>query len=105
MSKILKKDGIFISITFAQPHFRKPIYAESKYDWSIKYNTFGETFHFFFYTMQKGEQLCEVDKKLGSDYAEKKLHQSHDDVHFLTDSEDEDFLLKNVSTDLNKDNS
>ena len=104
VTNLLKKDGIFISITFAQPHFRKPVYAKAKYNWSIKYHTFGEIFHFFFYIMHKGEMLSEADNKMGIDYDSKKTHNVHYEVQFrFTDSEDEDFLLKNI--DLNKENS
>lgn len=57
ISKILKPNGLFISITFAQPHFRVPIYANHDYNWSIKEFTIGETFHYFVYVMKKGEKL------------------------------------------------
>ena len=53
--------------------------------------------------MQKGEMLSEADNKMGIDYDSKKTHNVRYEVQFLTDSEDEDFLLKNI--DLNKENS
>jgi len=46
----LKPKGKFISITFAQPHFRKKFYENY---WSIcEQQTFGHGFHFYFYTMR-----------------------------------------------------
>ncbi|CAF0712501.1 unnamed protein product [Brachionus calyciflorus] len=62
VSKILKDGGVFLSITFAQPHFRKPMYAQGKYNWSIELFTIGETFHYFVYVMKKGGKLNENDK-------------------------------------------
>ena len=64
VSQILKKGGRFISVTFSQPHFRKPFLAKSCYDWSISMQTFGDSFHYFFYVMEKGREMCEVDKML-----------------------------------------
>ncbi|CAL8148042.1 unnamed protein product [Orchesella dallaii] len=49
VSRILKPDGKFISITFAQPHFRKKFY--SKFWADCKLDTFGTGFHFYFYRM------------------------------------------------------
>lgn len=66
VSKILKKGGIFISITFAQPHFRKQLYAHDKFNWSIKLYTVGDTFHYFIYVMKIGEKLSDIDKELNS---------------------------------------
>ncbi len=100
VSRILKPDGIFISITFCQPHFRKPLYAKDTYGWSIECQTIGETFHFFFYVMRKGQKLSTADIALSLEYEERLRRSNAGDVHFLTDSEDEDFLLK--SCELNK---
>ena len=96
-------DGLFISVTFAQPHFRKPIYAKTKYNWSIEYHTFGETFHFFFYLMTKGKQLSKADEHLAIDFNNKQHSDTIKNVNHLSDSEDEDCLLKNIN--LNKEDS
>lgn len=55
---------MFLSITFAQPHFRKPIYAKEKYNWSIEEFRIGDMFHYFVYAMVKGGELSEADKNL-----------------------------------------
>jgi len=48
VSRVLKKQGKFLSITFAQPHFRSRFYKQF---WSnCKISTFGSGFHYYFYT-------------------------------------------------------
>ena len=89
----MKKNGKFISITFAQPHFRKLIYAKDKYDWSISQFTIGETFHYFVYVMTKGEKMSENDKKF---YCRKDINAKIDDVNclLLEENYDENYLFK-----------
>ncbi|XP_041030866.1 EEF1A lysine methyltransferase 4 isoform X1 [Carcharodon carcharias] len=89
ISRILRKGGRFISITFAQPHFRKQLYAKRDYRWSIKHQTYGTDFHYHFYTMTKGENLSSGDQELEDKYlqrAEPKV------TAYLQISEDEDYL-------------
>ena len=57
ISRVLKKQGRFLSLTFAQPHFRSPFYAQEKYDWSVDHETFGSGFHYFCFIMTKGRPL------------------------------------------------
>lgn len=52
--RVLKKDGIFISISFGQPHFRRPLYGAEEFTWSVEWKTFGDGFHYFFYILKKG---------------------------------------------------
>lgn len=51
-------------MTFSQPHFRKPFLAKSQYNWSISVQTFGDSFHFFFYVMEKDKPMSDDDKKI-----------------------------------------
>ncbi|MCI17514.1 methyltransferase-like protein 13, partial [Trifolium medium] len=51
--RVLKENGTFISITFGQPHFRRPIFNAPEFSWSVEYTTFGETFHYFVYVLKK----------------------------------------------------
>uniref|UniRef100_A0A7N2RDK6 Methyltransferase domain-containing protein n=1 Tax=Quercus lobata TaxID=97700 RepID=A0A7N2RDK6_QUELO len=51
--RVLKPDGIFISISFGQPHFRRPLFDSPKFTWSVEWNTFGDAFHYFFYVLKK----------------------------------------------------
>ena len=36
-----------------QPHFRRPLFMDPKFNWSMEYNTFGDGFHYFFYILRK----------------------------------------------------
>ncbi|KEH30388.1 putative endothelin-converting enzyme 1 [Medicago truncatula] len=59
--RVLKPDGIFISITFGQPHFRRPIFNAPDFSWSVEWTTFGETFHYFVYVLKKGQRSSHED--------------------------------------------
>ncbi|GAQ87323.1 S-adenosyl-L-methionine dependent methyltransferases [Klebsormidium nitens] len=54
--RVLAPHGLFVSITFGQPHFRRRLFESPAYSWVTAYSTFGETFHYFFYTLRKGTQ-------------------------------------------------
>ncbi|UJR07715.1 hypothetical protein I4U23_012000 [Adineta vaga] len=59
--------GRFISISFQQPHFRRPFLAKQKYQWSIEVHSVtdgNESVEYFVYVMTKGEQLNEEDRLL-----------------------------------------
>ncbi|XP_072297517.1 EEF1A lysine methyltransferase 4 [Eucyclogobius newberryi] len=64
ISRCLKPGGRFISITFANPFFRKRLYARTEYNWSIKDYTYGDGFEYYMYVLTKGEQLCAEDAAL-----------------------------------------
>ena len=51
---MLKASGVFLSITFAQPHFRRPFLLAERYAWGMEVASFGEGFHYFVYSMRKG---------------------------------------------------
>ena len=52
--RVLKRDGLFIQISFAQPHFRRRYLERPQhYGWSFAVHTFGTGFGYFFYTMRK----------------------------------------------------
>ena len=51
---MLKADGVFLSVTFAQPHFRRPLLLAERYSWGMEVASFGEGFHYFVYAMRKG---------------------------------------------------
>uniref|UniRef100_A0A2P2KBJ5 Methyltransferase-like protein 13 isoform X1 n=1 Tax=Rhizophora mucronata TaxID=61149 RepID=A0A2P2KBJ5_RHIMU len=52
--RVLKGDGIFISISFGQPHFRRPLFDAPQFTWTVEWSTFGDGFHYFFYILRKG---------------------------------------------------
>ncbi|RXM99795.1 Endothelin-converting enzyme 2 [Acipenser ruthenus] len=66
VSRVLKPGGRFISITFAQPHFRKQQYAREEFGWSVRHDTYGSGFHYFLYVMTKGEALSPEERVLQS---------------------------------------
>ncbi|XP_023674288.1 EEF1A lysine methyltransferase 4 isoform X1 [Paramormyrops kingsleyae] len=72
-SRLLRPAGRFISITFAQPHFRRRILARREYGWSVVQHSYGDGFQYFFYVMTKGEALSPEDQAL-----EKRLLESED---------------------------
>ncbi len=52
--------GRFISISFQQPHFRRPFLAKTKYQWSIQIHPVSdgnESVEYFVYIMTKGEKI------------------------------------------------
>jgi len=99
VSRILKPGGRFISITFAQPHFRVPIYAVTDYKWDARWDTFGETFHYFIYTMTKGLPLSADVLRRSKEYYD-RLDKKHEaPAFFLCDFEGEKFLDR-ISIDL-----
>jgi hypothetical protein len=68
ISQCLRSDyGRFISISFQQPHFRRPFLAKEKYQWSIQVHSVSdrhESVEYFVYVMTKGEQMNEEDRLL-----------------------------------------
>ncbi|KAG4385194.1 hypothetical protein GLYMA_12G046300v4 [Glycine max] len=58
---VLKAGGTFISVTFGQPHFRRPIFNAPDFSWSVEWTTFGETFHYFVYVLKKGQRSSHDD--------------------------------------------
>lgn len=59
--RVLKPDGVFISITFGQPHFRRPIFGAPEFNWSMEWSTFGDGFHYFFYILKKGQKMSDTN--------------------------------------------
>lgn len=93
ISRCLKPGGRFVSITFAQPFFRKRLYARTEYNWSIKNYSYGEGFEYFVFVMTKGEELSPEDAAL-----EKKLLEDNKSppttVTLKPDEDEEGFLFK-----------
>uniref|UniRef100_A0A8C8IQR7 EEF1A lysine methyltransferase 4 n=2 Tax=Oncorhynchus tshawytscha TaxID=74940 RepID=A0A8C8IQR7_ONCTS len=64
ISRVLKPGGRFLSVTFAQPHFRKRLYARHDYCWSVRTRSYGDGFQYFLYVLTKGEELSPEDATL-----------------------------------------
>ena len=57
--RVLTPSGRLVSITFAQPHFRKPFLTAAKYDWHLDLTSVeeGRSFPFFIYALTRGQRL------------------------------------------------
>ncbi|XP_034051833.1 EEF1A lysine methyltransferase 4 [Gymnodraco acuticeps] len=93
ISRCLKPGGRFVSVTFANPLFRKRLYARTEYNWSINEYSYGEGFEYFVYVMTKGEGLSPEDAAL-----EKKILEDRKapPPMIATQSEDEEDFLSNI---------
>lgn len=79
-----------MSVTFAQPHFRKKLYARQEYGWSINHYHYGDSFHYFLYILTKGDELSPEDAAL-----ERCVYSKTEDppsVVTFQEAENEDFL-------------
>jgi hypothetical protein len=105
ISRLLKPNvGRFISVTFAQPHFRVPIYLQChpQYDWDVTVDTFGNGFEYFVYTMRRGQKPTDQHLQLCQNYQQRKVteYEQQSPLSATTSkSDDEDFLLSAVSVD------
>ena len=55
--RVLTPGGMFLSITFAQPHFRRPLLLADQLSWNMQHTAFNQDddgMHHHFYAMQKG---------------------------------------------------
>ena len=87
---MLKTGGKFISIAFAQPHFRKPHYARQVFNWYVEQKHFGNNFHYYYYVMQKGMGLSQKDIEKERERVEKRTAEKSEDsqdVKYLEDNE------------------
>ena len=55
--RVLSKNGIFIYITFGQPHFRTSFF--NGFDWELEIKTLGVDFHYFVYILRKNGEVKE----------------------------------------------
>ncbi|XP_040423869.1 EEF1A lysine methyltransferase 4 [Cygnus olor] len=91
VSRVLRPGGRFLSITFAQPHFRAPHYAQEAFGWSLRHAACGDAFHYFLYVMCKGQPLAASDLALGERLWHPPAPPSPPPP--LDEDEDEDYLL------------
>ncbi|KAI3957508.1 hypothetical protein MKX01_001867 [Papaver californicum] len=85
--RVLKPDGVFISISFGQPHFRRPLFEAPEFSWSVEWKTFGDGFHYFFYILKKGRRMSDSKPCM-----EKSDRPS---ISFYQEElEDEDFMFR-----------
>lgn len=90
VSRVLRPGGRFLSITFAQPHFRAPHYAQEAFGWSLRHAACGDAFHYFVYIMCKGQPLAPRDLALGRQLG--RPPPAPPPPVTMAEDEDEDFL-------------
>ncbi|XP_078430533.1 S-adenosyl-L-methionine-dependent methyltransferases superfamily protein [Wolffia australiana] len=96
VQRVLKPDGIFISISFGQPHFRRRFFEDPEFTWSFEYETFGEEFHYFFYTLKKGlKQADEADQNCEDKLTLPPIDYFHEELG------KEDFIFRTCVEELN----
>ncbi|BDA44495.1 EEF1A lysine methyltransferase 4 [Coccomyxa sp. Obi] len=92
--RVLSADGVFVSVTFAQPHFRRPFLQAPQYSWGMHVATFGEGFHYFVYAMRKGTRAetegAERDAGVAEGIKRVALKESPMHEHM----EQDDYLLR-----------
>jgi len=64
IERVLRPDGLFLSISFAQPHFRLPLLLRGR--WSVEVKQFGTGFGYWLYAMQRGQRpdMATLDRYL-----------------------------------------
>lgn len=110
ISQCLRNDnGRFISISFQQPHFRRPFLAKSKYQWSIEIHSVSsgdESVEYFVYVMTKGKEMSEEDQLLEQGKSTKWywINQQHNPLQITTNYIDEtdDQYLFNIDCESNE---
>ncbi|KAJ4914222.1 S-adenosyl-L-methionine-dependent methyltransferases superfamily protein [Raphanus sativus] len=76
-----------------RPHFRRPLFMDPKFNWSMEYNTFGDGFHYFFYILRKGKRR--IDEK-----GEDEKHNDPPINMYQDELEGEDYLFRtNIDAD------
>ena len=97
VTKVLKSNGRFISISFSQPHFRKQLYCCSQYEWDFNLKTMQikDCFEYFVYVMTKGLSLSNADMQYekmvangrmsNANLMEKQKFLENDNENFLWD--------------------
>ncbi|KAJ6827183.1 methyltransferase-like protein 13 isoform X1 [Iris pallida] len=92
--RVLKPGGMFVSISFGQPHFRRPLFEAPYFTWSFEYDTFGDGFHYFFYTLKKGSRTLESNGCISKKCSIPSISMLHEEM------ESEDYLLRTCIDEL-----
>ena len=91
ISRVLRPDGgRFVSISFAQPHFRTRLLARPEYGWGVSHGVLNpdSAFHFYHYVMTRGEELGAVPNACPGPEIEEESDYS------LSDEADDSFLSR-----------
>jgi len=86
--RVLTPTGLFITIAFGQPHFRRPFFEAEGLTWTMKYKTFGDSFHYFFYTLRKGTKGISTSSSVPTEFVVlKNINMEHENM------DNEDYLM------------
>ena len=87
--RVLSPTGALRSITFAAPHFRRPLLQSGRFSWRVRHDQFGVDWHYYFYTARKGlKGLDEVEEAPAAPASSAPSDMMHENM------DDEDFLLR-----------
>ncbi|XP_021746039.1 endothelin-converting enzyme 2-like [Chenopodium quinoa] len=100
--RVLKPNGIYISISFGHVVLRHPLFEAPDFTWSMKWSTFGDGFHYFFYTLKKLRLFFYGTRSLNSYQPCERLNLPSICL-YQDELEGEDFLFK-TNIDEPKDN-
>uniref|UniRef100_A0A1I7YR99 Methyltransf_11 domain-containing protein n=1 Tax=Steinernema glaseri TaxID=37863 RepID=A0A1I7YR99_9BILA len=89
VQRVLKPGGLFISISFTQPHFRIPAILRRS-GWSCTVETFGDFFHYYCYCMRMGaEPDMELLGRFAAVLGDNNNNESENEVTMPEDDSDE----------------
>lgn len=55
--RVLAPDGVLISVSFGQPHFRVPLLLACRgHSWECRVERFGSSFDYYVYVLRKGRR-------------------------------------------------
>ena len=95
VKKVLKADGVFVSITFSQPHFRVPLLARPELGWSIEVEKLsGRALEYFLIVCRAGDPGPAV-RRWGVSVS---LSDNDNNNNNDTDEEETELFLQRVQT-------
>jgi len=100
VQRVLKTEGIFVSITFSQPHFRVPLLALPELGWNIevkKFSTSQSLLDYFLIVCRAGDSSEAVRQWCVSSSV------SHNSMVCSSDDDSEEFLLRVETSCFNSD--
>ena len=85
--RVLSPTGALLSVTFAAPHFRRPLLQAGRFSWRVRHDQFGADWHYYFYTARKGlkglDEADEAPAAACSTAPADMMHEGMDDADFL----------------------
>lgn len=93
--RVLRKGGVFLSVTFAQPHFRMPYLTLPQLTWSAEVTSFGGegALEYYVFRCVKGARTSrEVVPLFGTAQSRQRTSEEESPMHDHMD--DDDFLAR-----------